>query len=431
MSSAFSVGDTVTNIPVQMYNDRRKFDIGDDVFELTPSETPFLALLGKVGKQVCNDPDFKWFEHRATWLDGHYFYASDSLNITAVAAGTEDAASKLYYQKTDGGQDAVSFLRGGELLQVIDTDDVSKTALLLLHGTPGVNSCSVILVGPNAPGFNIAPGDPLLVVGKAFEEGSAKTAGYTDVLETAWGSTQIFKTFYSITNTMKQTATWGPNEYQRALSDKLREHKMNIARNFLFGFRLSGTVANPFAAPGTGDLLGTTNPLRTTLGIFPACDYSSTIQSYAGSRAFKKSVATYTFSQFIDDMEEMFEFGAARKYHFCGQSQISFFNKMSLDEGLMQISPVTEKFGINIQSVGTPAGQLQLVFEPLLRGTYQKYWGATLDMNNIKMMVLNGRETALLTHIETPGDDKQEDQYVTECGLKIKGVETHSVLRLY
>jgi len=434
MPAIITKGGAATNLPASMYSDRRKFDLSNYIAELTPAETPFLSLLSKISKEVVHDPDVKVFEHRSAFVDGHTFYVSMAAgylqgNIASVAGTTY--ASKLYYQKTDHANDAVSCLTGGELIQIIDTDDVSKTAQLLLIGTPGVKSCSVKLIGPGTQGFLFAAGDPILVIGKAFEEGSAKAAGYVDELETTWHSTQIFKTFYKITNTMKATSTWGGDEYARLRAEKAKEHKILIERNLIFGRRLSGTVANPFAAPGTGALAGSTYPLRTTNGIFPVCDYAATIQSYAGSRSFKKSKSTYTFSDWMDDMEEKFEFGAQKKYTFCGMGYVSFFNKMSLDEGAMQITPVQKIFGIDVNELVSPAGREVLVWDPLLRGTYYKDQGATVDLNNIALIVLNGRDTSLETGIQTPGSDCQEDQYLTECGLKILLPETHSVTRLY
>ena len=436
MAAIITQGGTYTNNPAAMYNDRRKFGISNYIAELTPTETPFLTMLMKVGKETVTDPDIKVFEHRSAYVDGFSFYVSENAATTSLYGNSSSVAgiqygSKLLYQKTDGENDAVSILRGGEVIQIIDTDDVSKSAQLLLVGTPATTSCSVKLVGPATQGFVFAAGDPILVIGKAFEEGSAKTAGFSDQLETTWHSTQIFKTEYQISNTQKATSTWGGNEYERIRALKAKEHKVNIERTALFGRRLSGTVANPFAAPGTGDLLGSSNPLRTTNGLFPVCDYSSTLQSYAGSRAFKKSKSTYTFAQWVDDMEEKFEFGSQKKFTFCGMGYISFFNKMSMDEGMIQITPVTKIFGIDVNELVSPAGREVLVWDPLLRGTYYKDMGATVDLNNIKMIVLQGRDTSLETHIETPGDDLQEDQYLTECGFKFMLTETNSVTRLY
>ena len=435
MPAIITQGGVATNSPTAMYNDRRKFDLSNYIAELTPSDTPFLTMLSKVGKEVVNDPDVKTFEHRSAYLEGFSFYASAAAGYITTGMSSSVAgtlfASRLSYQKTDGAADAVSVLRGGEVLQIIDTDDVSKTAQLLVVGTPSVSACSVRLLGPATWGFALAAGDPILIIGKAHEEGSAKTAGFSDELETTWHSTQIFKTEYQITNTQKATNTWGGNEYSRIRALKAKEHKINIERAGLFGRRLAGTVANPFSAPGTGDIAGSTFPLRTTNGVFPVCDYSATLQAYAGSRAFKKSKSTYTFAQWVDDMEEKFEFGAQKKYTFCGMGYVSFFNKMSIDEGMIQITPVVKIFGVDVNELVSPAGREVLVWDPLLRGTYYKDMGATLDLNNIRYMVLNGRDTSLEMNVQTPGDDKQEDQYLTECGFKFMLTETNSITRLY
>lgn len=410
-----------------LYSDRRKFNVSDKIAELTPSETPFLTMLVKAKKRTVNDPDIKDFEHRAHWLDNLTFSAS--ANCTDVTSSKVGATVTV---KLKISNDVNVALRSGSMLQILDADASNKFANVLLTGAASLDNTasSYVFDGKlvnDTPGFAPAAGDNVLRIGSAFEEGAAKTTGYSDQLETIWASTQIFKTHYSLTNTAVKTDYYAGSEYQRIRADKLREHKIDIERTLLFGARVGSASANPFSAPGSGTLLGSTHPLRTSHGIVNAITYGDTNIGIGGSREFNNTMATYSYSDFIDDMEEVFEYGSPRKAFFCGMGVISFFQKMAMDEAMLTIETSTSSFGLDVYTVKTPAGMLDLVWNPLLRGSSYKNFGVVVDMANVDVGVF--RPTSLEMNVQTPGTDGIEEQYLSDLGLVVRLPETHSIFR--
>jgi hypothetical protein len=410
-----------------MYNDRRKFNLSDKIAKLTPSATPFLTLLNKVPKMQVDDADTKYFEHRAHWLDNLTYSVSVATTISASAAGV---AVKIPLKNTNTPSVG---LRAGSIIQILDKSSTaySKYANILVTSTSIDNGASETNVNgyliTNAPGFNVAAADTVTRIGSAFQEGSAKASGYTDELEVNWASSQIFKTQFGFTRNQMKLKTWAGQDAPRIRADKLNEHKVDMERQFIFGQRLSGTAANPFAAPGSTALITTTGATtRTSHGLINAIIYGASNNGIGGTREFNKTKATYTYAQLIDDFEEVFEFGSMSKFALCGMSVISFFNKMALNEANMQIDVKTTEFGIEVHTVKSPAGKLHMVYDPLLRGDYKNFM-IVVDMANVSMMVVD--DTTLEQGIETPGTDGIEEQYLSDVGLVVKLPETHAIFR--
>lgn len=410
-----------------LYGTRRKFNLGDKVAELTPSETPFLTMLSKLRKVKVNDADYNYLEHRAHWLDNVKYQIQTAGGFTASKMG---ATVTLYVANTNS---PMTTIKSGHILQVLDADSTAGLyANVLVTSVSSATSASGVKVTAklitDSPGFNSASSDYVQRIGSAFEENAAKANGYTDNLETHWASTQIFKTLYGISRTLRKTKLVGGNEYQRIRADKLREHKIDIERALIFGERNSSVSGNPFAAPGGGVQLGTNNVLRTTHGIISAIAYGASANGVGGTREFNITKSSYSYSDFIDDMEEVFEYGNPKKVAMCGMGVISFFNKMALAESQMTISSKDTKWGLKIMTIQAPAGELSLVWHPLLRGQYKDYM-IIVDISNAELAVFD--DTTLETNVQTPGTDGVEEQYLSDLGLVYKLPETGAIFRFY
>ena len=430
MAISYNSNSKVSNDGI-LYTTRRKFNLGDKIAELTPSETPFLTMLTKMRKVKVNDPDIKYLEHRAHWLDNLTYTVSraNSASLNDVSAGT---SVSICIKATNT---PATTIKAGHVLQVLDVTSTAGLAANMIVTSVSTKTASVgnyIITGTlitNSPGWEPAASDKVLRVGSAFAENAAKASFYTDNLETNWASCQIFKTAYGISRTLRKTHLYGGNEYQRIRADKLREHKIDIERALIFGERVGGTKGNPFAAPGsTGVLDGSGDPLRFTHGIINAISYGDTNIGIGGTREFNITKANYSYADFIDDMEEIFEYGSMEKVAFCGMGVISFFNKMALNEAQMTISSKDSKFGLKVMSIVTGAGTLNLIWNPLLRGDYKNYM-VVVDMANVELAVFD--DTTLETNVQTPGTDGIEEQYLSDLGLIPKLPETCAVVRLY
>jgi hypothetical protein len=423
---SFSSESKVSNEGI-LYTTRRKFNLGDKIAELTPSETPLLTMLTKMRRVKVNDPDIHYMEHRAHWLDNITYTVSAAADVTVSTASAGTSVSiALKVTNTPA-----TTIKAGHVLQFLDGGSTSgDSANLLVTSVSATSSTSTLVTGKlisHKPGWSMAADDKVLRIGSAFAEGSEKAAGYTDNIEQHWASCQIFKTLYGISRTLRKTKLYGGNEYQRIRSDKLREHKIDIERALIFGERVSGTEGDPFAAPGSTGVLDGNTPLRFTHGAINAIVYGSE-NNGMGSREFNITKANYSYADFIDDMEDIFEYGSQNKVAFCGMGVISFFNKMALNESQMMLNSKETKFGIKVTTLETGAGTLNLVWNPLLRGDYKNYM-IILDMANVELAVFD--DTVLETNVQTPGVDGIEEQYLSDLGAIFKLPETGAVVRFY
>jgi len=409
-----------------MYRDRRKFNLGDKVAELVPQATPFLSLLRRLPKEQVDDPDYKFLEHRAHWLDNLTYSVSAATTITSVSAGSSaDIKVKITNNPT-------TTILAGHIIQVVDADDHSKYANILVSSTSLDSTNSLVKVTgtmiTNTPGFNAAKNDQVQRIGSAFEDGSAKASGYSDNLESVWASAQIFKTKYGIDNTLRNTRTFGGGEYARIRADKMKEHLIEQERAFIFGQRYGSSKGNPFSAPGAAALLGSSAPNRTSHGIINATIYGAANNGIGGAREFNKTKASYTFNDFMDDMEEVYEYDSSvRKFSICGRGVMTFFTKLARAENDISMTQAENKLGLKIMRLETPSGDLDLVYDPLLRGSVYKNFMVNIDPANVGLMIF--RDTQWETNIQTPGTDAVEEQYLSQIGLIVKLPETHSVFR--
>ena len=76
----------------------------------------------------------------------------------------------------------------------------------------------------------------------------------------------------------------------------------------------------------------------------------------------------------------------------------------------------------------TSYGVMQVVYDPLLKGSTYGGYGLVLDMKNIRYAYLNGRDTQLRTGIQAPDQDGVMDEYLTECSVEVKLPKTHMLI---
>jgi hypothetical protein len=405
---------------------RRGFSFDTQITELEPNVTPFVSTLMAYKRKAVNDPDYKYQEHRPAWLDSKYIALNDTISCSATFGGQLDSAVTV--TDSDWLSDTAYTTNVASqrwILQLVDADDTSKFCNFLLYGIDSSTQIDLIQL-TDTPGFNGAAGDKLHIIGSAFAEGTPKTIATYDKVDVKWASCQIFKTLVKASLTTMKTWVAGGNEWERLQAEGATNHKVDMERDFLFGSRCineasQGSANDPFGAPVAialaGGGVGTARlPVRTSISIQQAARWADSV-GMGGSRVFNNTESTYDYDQFIDDMQELFEFGNDSRYFFGGQSVLSILTKMALDTdtGMTYENGVNEA-GVKYRKFLTPHGDLKFVRHKLFRGDYAKKAFA-VDMNNIELLVFDG--TFVEENVETPGYDGQENQILSDMGLKI------------
>ena len=388
-------------------NRRTHSRIGEGLAELYPSEKPFLTFLTKMSKLPTSDPEPIKFYHVSGWADRRFY---------AGGAGTWSSGSvdNVAVELTKGGSDDVGYLvenlvvrikhigGGDDDIAIIDTVDSQQ---------------QIDLTGISGTLTNIADGDMIQVIGTAFARGSDKASPTYDTVSTEQTYTQIFKTLVDVTNTLRATESFAvQDEYKRLLQDKMKEHAVDVERALLFGE----------VGAASGATTVNSNSVYSFAGIVTWIETNS-----SSSTIHTPSLASYTYDDFIDDMEEYYtqagDKGTDEKLCLAGSSVIGFFSKVGSNKMWADFTVNVEHgsmFGIDVTRVNHPFGTLNLVHEPLFRGSYAsneefyRRYMVCVDLQNAFYRPLQGNGVDRDTFVEydlPSTEDKVMDQIVTEA----------------
>ena len=402
--------------------DRRLFGDPNTIAELTTAVAPFTSFLNARQREKVSDPDFKWFEHRGAWRDTRRFFIETAISCTSSNSAT--AFTNISIETTAGSNDAVPWLRAGDQIRVTDGGDNSLEAGFLVTNVDSTTQVDLKLMASD-PGFNIVDGDAAIKIGSSFEEGAGKTSALQDEVETLNGSTQIFKELVSITGTLEELELRGQvDEANRLRGEALDRLHADVERTLLFGERIGGAVGATVATGSRITDLDGTHPFRSSVGL------QQVIKGGAASRILDKSYNAYSYENWIDDSKNVFFYNDQDKtlLGLMGLEIYSFFSaKMPIRNGLLNISNSENKFGLKVITIETPQGSLSLFKHKLMTQEWDDF-GFIIDPSEMVLRVY--RDLTMQDHVETPGTDGREDQWMWDVGLQPKLVEKHSLIRM-
>ena len=441
-----------------LYTDRRNFYIDPQVVkELWTDVTPFTTVIANKETRSVPDPIFKMFEHRQPWVEQSFFAAADPGG--SVAEGTEGSAFAVDNVKGLNSDCDASWL-GLECTVWNEDKDTNKGVVLITT----IGSTSSVEVTSIGAAIDIADNDVFIVTGNAHGEGGYSPEAWADELKVVYNSCQIFKNPLEITGTLLEASLRGDSsELARLRMQKSQEHKIQKERAFLFGRRIGGTglgesafadgligadVDETFADGGiNGPALGTlatpagsgAGKVRTTYGVLPAIEaYGNSTSTHDNQNIFTASEATYTYNQFVDDMEKIFQYvpTSGVKKAFCGAGALGYWSKLSGATGMAGNAGWTvnlgdmkrDSLGFNYRVLETPHGLLQLVPTPALRGPWNKMMLVVDDDNLFHSQY---RSPMYQTNIKTDNAfDGVKDQYFSDEGIGITNINSHSLFKI-
>ena len=358
-------------------------DMSEVISDLNPSAAPLLQLTKKLGTKECSNPKFEWMEDdiMGRWTTSVNAQGAGDTTV-AVAAGTVALFAV---------NDLVKVVTTGEILRVtgISTDSLTVTRAF------GVTAAGAITAGGK-----------LINLGNANMQGSGAPAEKYNNPVPMFNYTQIFKTPFSVTNTLDATELYGQKEVDRLRKKKGIEHAQSIELSLLFGERKMLTA-------------GVEQPITATGGV---------LQFLAGcGNSLTKALASTTSADFELFCEKVFTYGSKEKVVLSSPNLITLVNSFGL--GRLQVTSNETAFGMKVTRYETPHGDLMFVKHPLLTQGYSGY-GIVLDMEELKYRPLRGRDTVLKTNLQLPDEDGTKDMYITEAGLELRMQSKHGLIVL-
>jgi len=267
------------------------------------------------------------------------------------------------------------------------------------------------------------------VVGTSFEEGSTliQQNWMDQPYSTGYGQTQIWRTEFGMTNTMRATALkYEKNEWLRVWRDKLIEHKWDIEQSLIYG------------AQGSASISGAT--YYKTQG---AVDYIS-----KHGNLFKMVLADKRADDFLEDMAMLVDpryNNSKDMVFFCDTATYNWMHTMGgyFKNNLSQMESSGGRydfaaqgggkmFGVDFTKISTIYGDIKVVRNIHMDGSNVKILG--INMRYIKWRPLSGngigRDTSVYVGVQTlenTGTDKRVDMILTEGGFEFSMPECHAL----
>ena len=430
-----------------LYTDRRTFYIDPNNYaRLYPMVAPFATLMWAKGVMTTPDPDFKCFEHRASWR--YQYFLVNAGSPSAWSSSGAPGATVTVAVDGNVGVGIDSSLLQAEV-EIWDTTETTLKGYAFVSAVSGSNVTLKALGHPEVAAQTmtaLADNDKIYVIGTAFGEGTDAPDAYSDELEVVWNSTQEQKTSVEITKALQNAVLRGrADELARLREERGNEHKIKAARTFYWGMRTGGIggVANG-AGGGTDSTFishttdASSNTVRTTMGIITALRRYGA-RSGAQQNWFDRNFADYTYDKFVDDTEKIAQYVpmSGELTAFVGPTNMSFWSKIGA-EGLltaqgtrMNVKLTDEQespLGLRFRRLITPHITIRLVTEQLFRGT--PYAKDMLIVNEDNVSVVKYENDEYNTNIKTDNDPRIiKDEYFSNQGLKMDLMEGHSYFR--
>lgn len=416
-----------------LFTERRDFYISPQVTkELWTAVTPFTTILSNRRYDTgLKDPEFKLFEHRSPFVKQQFLQADATASLLTTA-------TEIAIDNVEGLNSTVDDSYIGLEVKVWNPADTSApvgTALITAQDTAG----KVSMKSLTGSAFTVANNYVYEVVGNAYGEGTEAGEAWADELTTVWNSCQIFKTPIEITGTLYEAALRGySNELARLRMEKNKEHKIQKEKAFLYGASPVGTnmdAGGTFSTAWQTD--ANSKSVRTTTGLITA------IEAYGDSSGADQSIfdinaATYAYSDFVDDMEKVFQYVPENgvKTALVGGTALSYWSKIDGSAGIVGQSNWTvnmsdikkDSLGFNFRLLDTPHGTLKLVWAPVLRG-YRA--GNMVVISDENLSLKQYRPSKFQANIKTDNAyDGVKDQYFSDEGVGIELIESHKLFRI-
>lgn len=408
-----------------LYTDRRDFPLNPkETAELWPSVTPFLTISSKMSTKKAPDPDFKMFEYRSKWHNAK-FLLNNGAGITLAAAGSTNTVA---FDGAEGVHPNV-----GDVFDVWSSDKATYHGQVVVNAVTSTGASGTVTTKTvYLANKDVADNAIFYLAGNAQEEGVDSPDAWSDELEMAYNSTQIFRTPVEITNTLMEMVLRGKtNELERLRTVKSREHEMKKELAKLLGRRPAGITSTPDSS-GTAHITGAGGKqVRKTHGLLPILqDYNS------GSNIHAISKSNYNYNKFLEDMRLIYQYGndMSVKYMIAGDKMLSWLGSFAEDKSIagkveLSMEMGSEQFGFNIRDFKHQFGILKVVRSPLLTqhadGMYSGH-GLIIDPAFVSNVMY--RKSLYRTAIQLPGVDGIKDEYLSDEGLGLTMVEAHHAL---
>jgi hypothetical protein len=367
-----------------------KRDVREAIFNFKPYQTPITQffMANKYARRPTGNPKFEIQEdilvpHRTSVTTGPT--ASNTSQDLTVPAG-----EGLYFKAGDvirihaTNENALVTASASTTISILPLDGSGGTAFTANTGTSVISRAS-----------------------SAYAEGTASPVAKSTQGTFPWNYAQILKQSVNLTGTQQATQNYGGSDWTNQRVKATEEFKLDIERMSVFGIRNVTTTAGAYIRFSAGLL-----DSNATLGMGIQKRDQFVGNAFATEDEFFK---TYC--------KDLFAKGSNRKTLYCGPDAllgIGDFSKVK-----QQTRVADKQYGYDITSIITPFGIADLVWHPLLEGSYTN-WVIGVDKEDyMRYRFLSGngvnRDMQYNDNVQTPDSDSRKAYYLAEIGFELAG----------
>jgi len=352
-------------------------------------------MLAMGSSSSTNDPEYKNFR--------------DALPERRVTVGTvagSPSNSEGSFPVTGADR---KFIVPGTILVNSTTGEVMRVSTAAANGTDTAMDLGVVRNVGEGTALDLTTADELFIAGYAAPEGDTTPTPISFDAIAISNYTQIFRTAFSVTNTLNATYLRTGNKEDEQRTKALKLHMSDIERAMIFGKRqeVGGT---------------TSQPLRTTGGLLESI---STVKD--GTTDYTNGVITEADFDLLL-IEEIFKYGSNQKIAFVGPRVANHLQQIGKNR--FQPTQVQGTYGVNVTRYQTFAGDLLVHLHPQFRQlSHMRDSMLVVDFPDLEYRYLEGRDTSLLENRQNNDEDLVKHEYLTECGLELKQDLTHAYIK--
>lgn len=356
---------------------------------------PLNALLAMGSSESTDDPEFKNFRDELP---------ERTLKVNNVG-GYNDSATTIVVDASDDNKYAIEGAivinsATGEVMHV--TADTTATNLVVSRNIGGTS-------------FTISDNDDLFVAGYAAAENANSPTAISFDASVASNYTQIFKTAFGVSNTLKSTNLRTGDKEDEAMTKALKLHMSDIERAMFFGIKHEANGSSSAPTRYTGGILNS---------ITNVTDIATEFASYGGSGAGQMT------EEGFDDLliSSVFKFGSKEKIAFVGENVANQLQQIGKDRWTPDT--VGGAYGVSLTRYNTFAGDLMVHLHPQFRQIPgMRNAMVIIDFPYLSYRYLEGRDTSLIENIQGTDQDGKKHQYLTECGLELIQDKVHTYIK--
>jgi len=368
--------------------DERVVDMSEDIAHLDPDESQFTTMLQKMGSKEA-------FREKVNWLELELFPRKSALAASATAAATTITVTTgegTYFRAGD----IVRVAASGEAVKVdsVSTDTLTVTRSIGDVAAATAQSAVELVIISNAA----AQGDTL-----GTRKMVKKVLGYN--------YTQIYRTPFGFTNTNVAIERYGGQEPLVEARQSLISHKRGIEQTGFWG-------ARDFITSGDSE------PLGVAGGII---EYLSTNVHAAGGALSEANLDTY--------LRADLQHGSKNKVIFAAPVAMQAVSGF-LRDNITKTTEGSRLWGAKVDTwISGAYGYRVPVFvkkewnDFATASSQYGSWLFVIDMSNVKIRPLRGRNTKLLRNRQANDADETTHEYLTETSFEVRQEKTHGVTK--